>query len=173
MTARELLQIQMTWHFGIDAKSLLRKTVLSALDEGEWHEDFDLAVTAGELADEDAERLLQAVLRAYPDQVLDLSEIRRIIERHLPQSSLAQLEWLVGPDCALVVTDSLRVAKLASSALVWATRRISWDGIQLHRIENDVVYGSWYDVTNPNDEWQSLRLGYSDGKLLEGREINV
>jgi hypothetical protein len=63
------------------------------------------------------------------------------------------------------------VAKIASSALIWVTKRISWDGIMLRRIEDDVVFGSWYDVSNSGNEWQPLRLDYATGRIIEGQEI--
>ena len=82
------------------------------------------------------------------------------------------LGWLVAPDCGLVLTDSLRVARVDNGQLIWVTNRISWDGIELNRIENEIVFGSWFDAARSTDEWQPLELAYSNGALLKGEEIN-
>ena len=171
MNHREILSIQMEYHFGFNAKRLLKRAVNAAMDAGEWHENFDIAVTQAELDEDQAEKLLVALLDAYPSYVLDVDGLKAIIDRHLPQAALTSIAWLVGSDCALVLTDSLRVAKVAGTTLAWVTKRVSWDGIILNRVEENIVFGSWYDVTKATDKWQPLRISYSNGKLLEGMEI--
>jgi hypothetical protein len=167
MNPQDILSIQMEYHFGLDGKRLLKEKVNAALDDGEWHENFDIAVTGTDLGDQEAQELLKAVVRAYPDYALDLDELWKCFSQHLPQAAFSSIEWLIGPDCALVITDSLRVAKITTDDLVWVTPRISWDGVILDRVEEGVVFGSWDAL----GEWRPLRLRYSDGKLLEGEQI--
>jgi len=142
------------------------------MDNGEWHDDFDIAVTGAELEDEEASLLLNSLLRAYPHYVIDVDILKAIIEEHLPQAQLTPIIWLIGPDLALVITDSLRVAKVKFSDFVWVTKRISWDGILLDKIEDNIIFGSWYDAPSESSEWQPLRLSYIDGSLIEGEELD-
>ena len=172
MTPHEIINIQMSYHFDLRPHVQLQAGVQAALNRGEWLDDFDLAVKSGELTDQEAARLLQVILNAYPEHVLDMERMRHIIDSSLPQADLAQLQWLVGPDYALVLTDSLRVGKVTDGYLNWVTQRIAWNGIVLDRIKDGVVLGSWQDATNTDQERQPLRLAYADGSLIEGREIN-
>ncbi|MEO1521708.1 MAG: hypothetical protein AAFU78_13165 [Cyanobacteria bacterium J06633_2] len=170
MNRRDILAIQMALRYGTIGKHMLKEAVNAALDAGEWHEYFYIAVISNDLDDDEAQKLLDCVLNAYPDCVLDVDRLDTIIETHLPQAGLASVSWLVGPDCAFVFTDSLRVAKVEKGSLSWVTERSSWDGIALDRVEDDVVFGSWYDVTS-GYKWQPLKLSYDDGKLLQGKVI--
>jgi hypothetical protein len=171
MDPKDILAIQMALKYGSGGKQLLKAAVNAALDYGEWHDDFDIAVTGPDLDDEEARQLLAAVLDAYPEWVLDVSNLNAVIDRHLPQAALTDIAWIIGPDYALVLTDSLRVAKVQAGCLSWVTNRISWDGIVLERIEDDVVFGSWYDAMRTNTEWQPFQLSYTDGRLLHGEVI--
>ena len=174
MTCKDILSIQMSqmsFQYGTLWKKLLKEAVNAALDAGEWHDDFDIAVTPNDLDDDDALKLLDSVLNAYPDAVLDVRSLDAVIEENLPQAGFTSVSWLVGPDCALVMTDSLRVAKFKDGQLSWVTERISWDGIELDRVEEGVVFGSWYDVMRDGAEWQPLQLSYADGTLLQGKVI--
>ncbi len=45
MTRKDILSIQMELQYGNIGKHLLKKAVNTALDAGEWQEDFDIAVT--------------------------------------------------------------------------------------------------------------------------------
>jgi len=171
MNPKYILAIQMALQYGSGGKQLLKTAVYEALDDGEWHDDFDIAVTGTDLDDEEARKLLAAVLDAYPEWVLDVANLDAVIDRHLPQAALKDIALLIGPDYALVLTDSLRVAKVQTGCLAWVTKRVSWDGIALERIEDDVVFGSWYDATRASAKWQPLQLSYNDGRLLQGEVI--
>ena len=161
----------MEFAFGTNGKPMLKKIVNAALDNGEWHDDFDIAVTRAELDNEEATRLLQTLLGAYPQYAIDVGILTTVIDESLPQAELTPIHWLIGPDLALVITDSLRVAKIECINLVWLTKRVSWDGILLDKVQNDIIFGSWYDATRSSNEWQPLRLSYTDGRLIEGEEI--
>lgn len=171
MDKADILAIQMAKYFGVGAKFLLKERVNDALANGEWHDDFDLAVTPADLTDDDFEKLLSSILRAYPYYVLDVESIQKIIDHHLPQMAGMIQEWLIGPDGDLILTDSFRVAKIQSNKMIWVTQRISWDGIKLFHIKDGYVFGDWYDVTFPEKEWRPLRLSYLDGSIIEGQEV--
>jgi len=171
MNPRDIISVQIEFAFGYNYQSLLKKLVNAALDEGEWHDDFDIAVTRTELDNEEATKLLQSVLRAYQHYAIDVDILKALIDKHLPAAELTQIHWLIGPDLALIFTDFLRVAKIEYTTLVWVTKRVSYDGILLDRVENNVLLGSWYDVTRSSGKWQPLRLSYIDGSLLEGEEV--
>ena len=56
----EILSVQMELSFGTNGRPQLKEMVNAALDSGEWHEDFDIAVTQAELDNKEAQRLLSA-----------------------------------------------------------------------------------------------------------------
>ena len=64
----------MEYYFGTNGKRLLKDTVNAALDSGEWRDDFDIAVTESELDNDQAKRLMSALLKPKDKwQPLELS----------------------------------------------------------------------------------------------------
>lgn len=159
----------MEMEFGTNGCQMLQRVVDKALNNGEWHDGFDVAVKKGDLDYYECKELFDIVKRTYP--IINLEKLKSQIAHYLPQTKISSIEWLVAEDGSLIVTDSLRVARFMLDSLIWVTKRISWDGIKLIRIADGVIEGEWYDVTNSKQQWQPLRLSLNDGVLLEGQVI--
>lgn len=171
MNIEDLLSLYMEMEFGSQGCHLLKSLVNEALDNGEWHDGFEVAVKTGELDYRECAELFESVRKAYPHIVFNASTVKALIELHLPQAALTSIRWLIADDGSLVITDSLRVARFLNDELVWVTKRISWDGINLTKIVNNEIVGQWLSPIVSQNEWKPLRLSLHDGTLLEGQEI--
>ena len=161
----------MEMEFGSIGPILLKELVDNALNNGEWHDGFDIAVKSGPLDYEETKELFSIVKATYPEIIIDVIALRELIDNHLPQSTFSQISWLIADDTSIVVEDSIRVARFKNNSIVWVTDRVSWDGIKLIKIENNEIIGEWFDVTNPKKYWRTLKLSFENGKLLEGAKI--
>jgi len=177
MKMTELLSVYMEMEFGspIVACARLKALVNEALDRGEWHEDFDIAVKKGELDHYECSKLWEAVRQVYPETIKRMAANVAWVRTHWgPALDVGyRIKWLVADDESLVVTQGLRVARLTEGAPVWVTKRISWDGIHLGEIARGVILGEWYCPTTEADDWCPLRIAFADGTLLEGEEIDL
>ncbi len=187
MKTTELLSVYMELEFGSSAKACARLKALvnEALDQGEWHEDFDITVKKGELDHDECARLWDAVRKAYPEAARRMAEQVEGVKRHY-ESELrlakeqpstwnmavgAAIEWLVADDESLIVTEGLRVARFVGGSLVWVTKEISPYGIHLAGITKGEISGMGYYPTPKADDWHPFRLAFPDGAFLEGEEI--
>lgn len=164
MTPQELIDIQMTYHFetwGLD--QLIRK-VKEVVDRGIWHDAFLPAFVDGDLTSDQADRVLDAMLAEHPECRLDMGKMKAIVEQYFPYS---RLSWLLGPDGALVMTDSVRLAKIVRGELAWI-EPIPGEMFGLEKVENGMVIGSFYDHFNSlHDHIHPLRFAYEDGGIIE------
>jgi hypothetical protein len=159
----------MEMEFGSSAKACARlKTLINdALDQGEWHDDFDIAVTRGELGHYECAELWDVVRRDYPESMQRLERNVASVRSYFRfDPRMTRVAWLVADDESVVVTEGLHVARFVDGSLLWVTKRISLDGIHLTEIANGEVLGEWY-----LDDWYPLRLAFADGALLEGKAI--
>ena len=161
----------MEMEFGSEGCQQLKLFVNDVLDSGEWHDDFDIAVKNGELDYYECTKLFDIVKRTYSNDIINIENLKNLIDRHLPQAGLTNIEWLVADDGSIILTDSLRVARFLKDRLIWVTGRISWDGIKLNRITNSVIEGEWWSPIDSQQEWKPLKLLFNDGTLIEGEEI--
>jgi hypothetical protein len=161
--------------FGSSAKACARlKTLINdALDQGEWHDDFDIAVTRGELGHYECAELWDVVRQVYPETIKRMAaNVAWVRTRWGPALDVGyRIKWLVADDESLVVTEGLCVARLTEGAPLWVTKRISWDGIYLAKIAGGEILGEWYCPTATADDWCPLRIAFTDGALLEGEEF--
>jgi len=148
----------------------LKSLVNDALDNGEYIEGFEVAIKKGDLDDHECSELLKLIDEHYPLD-LDFEKLDYLIDKHLPQSEVSTISWLVSDDCSLIITDTLRVAKFTNDELDWVTKRISWDGIKLFSLSNDEIVGEWYNPTSADDLWSPLKISLTSGKLIQGEEI--
>ena len=158
----------MNMEFGDTGFIQLKTFVNKALDNGEWHEGFDIAVKRGDLDQYETAELFDAVKIAYPDVHFNVDVLRELIDQHLPASCI-EIVWLTGDDGSIIIADSLRVARFLDDSILWVTNRISWDGIALNKIENGEIFGEWYDATRSG--FRPLRLSFDNGDLIEGEWV--
>lgn len=171
MNKINLLSLCMEMEFGSRGCRLLKSFVNEVLDSGEWHDGFDIAVKTGDLDYYECTKLFDIVKTVYPNDIIDSEKLKSLIEHYLPQAGLTDIVWLVAEDGSLIITDSLRVARFFCDRVIWVTKRISWDGIKLNRINAGVIEGEWYSPINSQREWSPLKLSFDTGALLEGKEI--
>jgi hypothetical protein len=176
MNRAELLSAYMEMEFGSSAKAFARlKTLINdALDQGEWHEDFDIAVKNGELDHYECAELWDVIRRDYPESMRRLEKNAASVRSYF-QSALGvgmRIRWLVADDESVVVTEGLHVARFVDGSLLWVTEQISLDGIYLTSITDGQVLGEWYCPSSAADDWCPLRIAFADGTLLEGEEIH-
>jgi len=161
----------MEMEFGSQGCHQLKNFVNEVLDNGVWHDDFDIAVKTGELDYYECNKLFAVVKKAYPNDIINIDNLNKLIELYLPQAAITDIGWLIAGDGSLIITDSLCVARFLNDRLIWVTKRISWDGINLNRIEAGIIEGEWYSPINSQQEWSPLKLSLETGDLLEGEEI--
>lgn len=170
MKTVDLLSAYLEMEFGSAERACARLKALvnDALDHGEWHEDFDIAVKNGELDHYECAEIWDVVRRNYPESSQRLERNVASVRSHFgfdPRWDM-RFKWLVADDESVIVTEGLHVARFVDGSLVWVTKRISLDGIHITEIANGEVLGEcdW-------DDWYPLRLAFADGALLEGKEI--
>jgi hypothetical protein len=175
MKTVDVLSAYMEMEFGSAAIACARLKALinEALDQGEWHEDFDVAVKKGELDHYECAELWEVVRRDYPESMSRLEENAASVRRHFgfaPRTDM-RIKWLVADDESVIVTEGLHVARFVDGSLLWVTKQISWDGIYLTAIAEGDVLGEGYFPTAEADDWRPFRIAFADGTLLEGEEI--
>ena len=153
MKTIDLLSAFMEMEFGSAERACARlKTLINdALDHGEWHEDFDIAVKKGELDHYECAELWDVVRRDYPESMRrfekNAASIRSYFESALGESM--RIEWLVADDESVVFTEGFHVARFVDGTLVWVTKRISMDEIHLTEIANGVGPGRSGSLASP------------------------
>ena len=168
MERKKIIEVSLAIKYGINPHAALKNFINNALDSSDYYDGFEIALQKGPLDYQAYDELFESFTKAYSEQIPDLIEFEQLVDKHLPQSCLSGIEWLVTDENEIVASDDLRVAKFKDDQLIWVTDRISWDGIKLMAIDDGVVIGQWYDVTNSEEPWQSLKLSLSDGKLMQG-----
>jgi hypothetical protein len=177
MKTIDLLTAYMEKEFGSAERACawLKTLINDALDHGEWHEDFDIAVKTGELDHYECAKLWDVIRRDYPESMQRLernvASVRSYFESALGVGM--RIEWLVADDESVVVTEGLHVARFVDGSLLWVTKQISLDGIYLTSITDGEVLGEWYCPSSVADDWCPLRLAFADGALLEGEETEL
>jgi hypothetical protein len=171
----DVLSAYMEMEFGsaVIACARLRALINEALDQGEWHEDFDVAVKKGELDHYECAELWDVVRRDYPESVQRLASNVMAVRSHF-ESALQEgmrIKWLVAEDESVVVTEGRHVARFVDGALLWVTKQLSYDGIHLASITDGEVLGEWYRPTSATDDWLPLRICFAHGALLEREAI--
>jgi hypothetical protein len=165
--------MEMEFGSAVIACARLGALISEALDQGEWHDGFDVAVKKGELDHYECAELWDIVRRDYPESVQRLARNVIGVRSHFESALQAgrRIKWLVAEDESVVVTEGDHVARFVDGALLWVTKQLSYDGIHLASITDGEVLGEWYRPTSATDDWLPLRLAFADGTLLEGEEI--
>ena len=161
----------MELEFGNSPNESLKRFVNRALDQGEYFDGFEVAIKEGALDYQEYEELFVAFQKAYGKRLPKLGPIKEVIEKYLPQMYLTNLVWTISKTGAVVVSDGLRVAMIDDDKLKWVTNRISWDGVRLSSIENDIIIGEWYSPIDDNSPWNPLKIAMESGELIEGEVI--
>ncbi|MGB1072096.1 MAG: hypothetical protein ACPG1Z_10550 [Planctomycetota bacterium] len=167
LDSKKIIRIQLELHYGDKqlGKKLLVEWVNTALDAGEWHEHFDLAV--GAVNDDDAamQTLLESVLKARPEAALDFDLLDHgFFEKRWEASRLRF--WLMD-DLALISCNNYAVIKFENSRVVWVTKQVSWDGIQINGVEDGLLLGEWSDKFDATQRWKPLKINYETGAVVE------
>jgi hypothetical protein len=171
MEAREIIGVSLDITFGNNPKKSLKDFINKALDQGEYYDGFEIAISKNDLDYKEYEELYKAFNGAYVADIPNLEEVRKLIDEYLTQSYFANTSWLVSNLGEIYATDGLRVAKIFNNKLIWVTKRVSFDGINLHTLTDEEVIGQWYSPIDDVNPWKELRLATKDGALLKGKII--
>lgn len=171
MKLKDIISVSFAIEFGNSPKGSLKAFINKALDEGEYFDGFEIVIQIGELDYQAYDELCASFQAAYSDCLPNLDSIKNIIDSYLPQSYFSNIVWIVSDEGEIVVSDGLRVAKIADNNLSWVTKRVSWDGIKLFSIENGIIVGEWYSPINDEKPWGSLKITLRNGTLIEGEVI--
>ena len=171
MEINEIIHTTLEITFGNQPKKALKEFINSALDRGEYFDGFEIAISKNDLDYQEYDDLYDSFKKAYKDDIPEIKVIQQIIDKELPQSYFTKTSWLVSPVGEIYATDGLRVAKLYNNSLIWVTKRISWDGIELTELKHKMLHGKWYSPVNDYSPWSELVLSTQDGSLLKGEVI--
>ena len=171
MNASEIIRICLEIEFGDEPKNSLKGFINKALDEGEYFDGFEIAVSKNDLDYKEYEELYKAFISAYVKDTPDIKTIRKLIDDYLPQSYFTKTSWLVSDTGEIYTTDGLRVAKIFNNNLIWVTKRVSYDGINLTKLTDHELIGQWYNPMDDENPWNELKLSTKNGALLKGEVI--
>ena len=171
MNVSDIVKVCLDIEFGSEPKKSLKEFINKALDLGEYQEGFEIAINKNDLDYQEYEELYKSFESAYREKIPSLADIRKIVDKYLPQSYFSNVDWLVSDLGNIYATDGLRVAKIVKNNLVWVTERISYDGINLIRLTDSELVGQWYYPMDDENPWRELKLSIIDGALLVGEVI--
>lgn len=146
------------------AAQCFQSFVNSEIDNGVWHDGFQIAVKMEPLDEYELNDLIDALKAAYPNWWIDMHRFDETLRKCLRGLEYSKPTWLAVDDGSVVVADHLQVARFVDFAPLWVTPRVSLDGITLDEIRNETIIGTCqsFDGTKP------LRLSLCDGSTLEG-----
>jgi len=171
MNTSEIVKVCLEIAFGNEPKRSLKEFINKALDQSEYYEGFEIAITKNNLDYKEYEELYKAFISAYGEVAPDIDVITELIDKHLPQSYFTKTSWLVSDLGEIYATDGLKVAKIFNNNLIWVTKRISYDGINLTNLTDHEIHGQWYSPIDEDTPWSELKISTKDGTLLKGEII--
>ena len=127
MNNQDIIDLQLDSFFGNTMPKKIQSLVDTELNEGKWHDGYDIAVNPSGINESEGRELLDVVLSQHPSLRIDEKILRESIEKELPQSVFAKVLWMTANDGTFIVTDSLKVARYRDVSPLWVTPRISWD----------------------------------------------
>jgi len=171
MNTSEIANICLEIVFGNEPKNSLKVFINKALDLGEYYEGFEIAISKKDLDCKEYDELYEAFISAYEKNIPNIEIIKKIVDKNLPQSYFTKTSWLVSNLGEIYITDRLRVAKIFQNNLIWVTKRVSYDGINLLKLTNSKLIGQWFNPTDDDNLWCDLIISTKDGTLLMGEII--
>jgi hypothetical protein len=166
MRLQPVLEAMIEYACGGSYAAKMKHAANAIIDDGDWIDGIELAVTPGELDHCQCEELYGIFARQDPMLDIRYQGTLDLFEQHLPQLPFSNLQYLVHDDLSIIATDSLRVGRFTTSSIVWVTPRIALDGIDLDRIEDNCVHGS--SRLGYTDKLTPFRLAFDDGQILQG-----
>lgn len=168
MNRSEIIKVCLDIEFGNDPKSSLKNYINNTLDQGEYYEGFEIAISKNELDYKEYEELYAVFKSAYDEDLPNIDVLKKLVDEYLPQQYFTTMSWLVSETGEIYATDGLRVVKIFNDNLVWVSKRVSYDGINLIKLTEDEVLGQWYSPIDDDSPWRELRISTNDGTLLKG-----
>lgn len=170
MIASDIIDLQISKAFGFLWSPKIKSLVNAELEEGRFAPGYELAVTKEELPSNAASELLEVLLAEYPDYRIDEPNLISLVHDSLPQSQIAEVAWIVTINGSIVITDSLRVGRISGGVMLWVTPRISFDGIDLIKVEDGTVYGNayWIGSFKPDAPFE---IDFESGTVKEGQIV--
>jgi len=171
MNKSEIVKVCLEIAFGNEPKKSLKDFINKALDKSEYYQGFEIAITKNDLDYKEYEELYAAFISAYSQDIPDIEATKKLVDEYLPQSYFTKTSWLVSDIGEIYATDGLRVAKIFNNNLIWVTKRISYDGINLKNLTEYALLGEWYSPINEERPWSELKISTKNGNLLKGEVI--
>ncbi len=168
MKSREIIDLQLESIFGYKFPQKVQRIVDEELNQGRWKDGYHLAVSDGVIDGEDAQKLLEILLTDSDELRINCSELLRVVEERLPQSSGAAVKWIVDDSGAFALTDSLRVARFERESEIWRSPRISYDGIDFESLSDGKLHGRAWLLGSHESPDAPFVFDFETGELLEG-----
>ncbi len=172
MKKSDLISAYMQMEYGRTGSYFIKQLVNEAMDQGEWQDGFDIAVSIRDLNDDESRKLYGILKKAYPEVVFDTETIEQILDKECIDLDRAAFSWIVDSDGSILMTDGYRVVKILDNQLIWISDRAPWGGICLLTIVDAIliaVIAAWNGPGhNDAQEWLPLNIAILDGKVLEG-----
>ena len=172
MDRKKIIEICLDLEYGSDSQNLIRRYIYESLNNGEYHDGFEVVVYNRNLDFEEFNLLVNEFKNAYREDILDIEEFSKLVDLHLPQSAFSSPVWLVSESGHVYISDGLRVAKINNNEIDWVTKRISYDGITLEQLTPEYLIGTWHDATDNRKPWKPIKIRLIDGCLVVGEIID-
>ena len=164
----DLIDLQLEALFGQMLPPKIKALINRELDMGAWVDGYEEAVKQQDLDSAESTSLLEVLLREHPSSRLDTQALCENIASELPQSSLAQIQWLVAGGTNFVMTDSLRVAYFNREKVIWCTHRFALDGIKLLEIRGSILSGLAWQGSESYVPDEPFKIEIARGAFLTG-----
>ena len=172
ITESEIVDLQLHANYGSMMPVIVKTLVNRELDDGVYLDGYETAVTKNDLNHDEGLELMEIILTANPKARINIKKLSSVIDKELPQSAFAKVSWLVDKDASFVMTDSLRVAKIKGTNVLWCSSRISYDGIILKEIKKNKVYGLGWLLSESYEPDEQFCVDLNSGKVLSGQIVN-
>lgn len=159
------------FYLGEYVKNETKDLVDRLITDGFWEDDFELAVTANDLSDDEHERLICALEKRNEIEKEWGPKLKEAATLNLNAFEWINLEVRSPGVSDVIVHDHLQLMRFSKEGVAWVSKRISYDGIEIVEVTNDEIIGRWFFPTAEEGIWNEFRLNLENGKILVGEEI--
>jgi len=170
MNRRRCVDLLLRRIAGLHVKTELKILINEIIDNGEYYEGFDLAVTSSDLTD-DQEAIAANALASFAS--IDLQDLLQSAD-YIKANLICSVDWdvlVITDDNDIAFADGLRLHRVVNGSRRWRTPRISYDGMWDLELKGNRICGLAYSAIGDDDPIASFEVDAATGKVLIGSVI--